>query len=85
MPVVETVWYTIRARRHSPVSCELSALWQNRAHSVVYQYTLFMDRTAPPSVRDTWRHVTYPSEVHYVATSAIEGAIRDAKKRWSQR
>lgn len=83
MPVVETVWYTIQARRTSPVSCELSALWQNRAHSVAYQYAL--DRTSPYSVRDTWRHVTYPSEVHYVATSAIEGAIRDAKKRWSQR
>lgn len=83
MPVVETVWYTIRARRTSPVSCELSALWQNRAHSVVYQYTL--DRTAPPSVRDTWRRVTYPAAVHYVAMNALGGAVLDAKKRLARR
>lgn len=83
MPVVETVWYAIRARRTSPVSCELSAHWQGRAHSVAYQYTL--DRTSPPSVRDTWRRVTYPAAVHYVAMNTIGGAIRDSKKRLSQR
>lgn len=80
MPVVETVWYTIRARRTSPVSCELSAHWQGRAHNVAHLYTL--DRT---SARDTWRRVTYPAAVHYAAMNTIGGAIRESKKRLSQR